>query len=89
MSRDLQLNGGHARPAGGTKGVGEAVVARLSEAGVKVLTTARSRVDDPAELYIVSDALLRGGFLDQVQQLLVIALRRPQPRPSRFPISES
>ena len=43
MSGDLQLSGFRALVSGGTKGVGEAVVARLREAGVKVLTTARSR----------------------------------------------
>ena len=43
MSGDLQLSGFRALVSGGAKGVGEAVVARLREAGVKVLTTARSR----------------------------------------------
>ena len=38
MSGDLQLSGLRALVSGGTKGVGEAVVARLREAGVKVLT---------------------------------------------------
>ena len=47
MSGDLQLHGRRALVTGGTKGVGEAVVARLQDAGVKVLTTARSRVDRP------------------------------------------
>lgn len=42
MSEDLQLGGLRALVTGGTKGVGEAVVARLREVGVKVLTTARS-----------------------------------------------
>ena len=36
MSGDLQLGGRRALVTGGTKGVGEAVVARLRECGVKV-----------------------------------------------------
>ena len=52
MSDDLELNGRRALVTGGTQGIGEAVVARLREAGVKVLTTARTA---PAEL---SDANL-------------------------------
>ena len=43
MSFDLQLANRRALVTGGTKGVGEAVVTRLRNAGVKVLTTARSR----------------------------------------------
>jgi NAD(P)-dependent dehydrogenase (short-subunit alcohol dehydrogenase family) len=39
----LQLGGLRALVTGGTKGVAEAVVARLRDAGVKVLTIARSR----------------------------------------------
>src|SRR6266699_2548530 len=47
MSDDLELNGRRALVTGGTQGIGEAVVARLREAGAKVLTTARTT---PAEL---------------------------------------
>jgi NAD(P)-dependent dehydrogenase (short-subunit alcohol dehydrogenase family) len=47
MSDDLELNGRRALVTGGTQGIGEAVVARLRGAGVKVLTTARKT---PAEL---------------------------------------
>jgi NAD(P)-dependent dehydrogenase (short-subunit alcohol dehydrogenase family) len=47
MSHYLELEGKRALVTGGTKGVGEAVVATLREAGAAVLTTARSR---PAKL---------------------------------------
>jgi NAD(P)-dependent dehydrogenase (short-subunit alcohol dehydrogenase family) len=47
MRENLELNGRRALVTGGTQGIGEAVVARLREAGVKVLTTARKT---PAEL---------------------------------------
>jgi NAD(P)-dependent dehydrogenase (short-subunit alcohol dehydrogenase family) len=43
MSDYLELTGKRALVTGGTKGVGQAVVAALREAGATVLTTARSR----------------------------------------------
>ena len=56
MSGDLELSGLRALVTGGTKGVGEAVVARLRDAGAKVLTTARSPVDGPAdEMFVAAD----------------------------------
>ncbi|WPG41253.1 SDR family oxidoreductase [Variovorax sp. EBFNA2] len=42
MSFDLQLHGQRALVTGGTKGVGAAVVQALLDAGVQVMTTARS-----------------------------------------------
>ena len=51
MSGYLGLEGKRALVTGGTKGVGQAVVAALREAGVSVLTTARSR---PEKLPILS-----------------------------------
>jgi NAD(P)-dependent dehydrogenase (short-subunit alcohol dehydrogenase family) len=49
MSDDLELNGRRALVTGGTQGIGEAVVARLREAGVKVLTTARKAPPELAD----------------------------------------
>ena len=43
MSFDLGLEGKRALVTGGTKGIGAAVVARLRDAGARVVTTARSR----------------------------------------------
>jgi NAD(P)-dependent dehydrogenase (short-subunit alcohol dehydrogenase family) len=48
MSGYLELEGKRALVTGGTKGVGEAVVAALREAGATVLTTARSRPENLA-----------------------------------------
>src|SRR6202171_2523652 len=47
MSHYLELEGKRALVTGGTKGVGKAVVAALREAGAAVLTTARSRPENP------------------------------------------
>ena len=43
MSETRELDGRRALVTGGTKGIGEAVAARLREAGATVLTTARAR----------------------------------------------
>ncbi len=48
MSGYLELEGRRALVTGGTKGVGEAVVAALREAGATVFTTARSRPENLA-----------------------------------------
>lgn len=56
MSGDFQLGGLRALVSGGTKGVGEAVVTRLRNAGVKVLTTARSRGGHSSdEMFVAAD----------------------------------
>ena len=57
MSGYLELEGKRALVTGGTKGVGEAVVAALREAGASVLTTARSLPEKLArpDQFIASD----------------------------------
>jgi len=55
MSFNLELNGRRALVTGGTKGVGAAVVAVLREAGVKVITTARSSSETlPDDVYFIA-----------------------------------
>jgi len=49
MSFALELNGRRALVTGGTKGVGAAVVRTLAEAGVRLVTTARSVPDEIPE----------------------------------------
>jgi len=46
MNSNSELAGCRALVTGATKGIGRAVTARLSEAGARVLGTARSRSDD-------------------------------------------
>ena len=63
MSDYLELTGKRALVTGGTKGVGQAVVAALREAGATVLTTARSRPEqiDHAEQFIAADVSTAEG----------------------------
>jgi NAD(P)-dependent dehydrogenase (short-subunit alcohol dehydrogenase family) len=63
MSGYLELEGKRALVTGGTKGVGEAVVAAFRHAGVKVLTTARSRPGDLAgdDQFITADVSTAEG----------------------------
>jgi NAD(P)-dependent dehydrogenase (short-subunit alcohol dehydrogenase family) len=63
MSEDLELTGRRALVTGGTQGIGAAVVARLREAGVRVLATARTT---PAELldgdlFVAADVATAAG----------------------------
>ena len=57
MTADGELNGRRALVTGGTKGVGEAVVTALRDAGARVLTTARTRSESLArpDLFIAAD----------------------------------
>jgi NAD(P)-dependent dehydrogenase (short-subunit alcohol dehydrogenase family) len=62
MSDKLELSGRRALVTGGTKGIGEAVVARLREAGAKVLTTARTRPGNLADnLFVAVDITTAEG----------------------------
>lgn len=63
MSFELELNGRRALVTGGTKGVGEAVVESLRNAGVTVVATARSVPDVPPEgvIYIAADLTTVNG----------------------------
>src|SRR5207247_10367645 len=63
MSDSLELNGRRALVTGGTQGTGKAVVARLREAGVRVLTTARTAPADlpHADLFVAADVATAEG----------------------------
>jgi NAD(P)-dependent dehydrogenase (short-subunit alcohol dehydrogenase family) len=57
VTAERELNGRRALVTGGTKGVGEAVVTALRDAGARVLTTARTRSESLAQpdLFIAAD----------------------------------
>jgi NAD(P)-dependent dehydrogenase (short-subunit alcohol dehydrogenase family) len=57
VSSETEFIGKRALVTGGTKGIGEAVAARMREGGATVLTTARSRPNQPApgEMFVSAD----------------------------------
>jgi NAD(P)-dependent dehydrogenase (short-subunit alcohol dehydrogenase family) len=63
MSDSLELNRRRALVTGGTQGTGKAVVTRLREAGVRVLTTARTPPADlqHADLFVAADVATAEG----------------------------
>ena len=62
MSIALELEGRRALVTGGTKGIGEAVVSRLREAGVKVLVAARSHPEHlPENNFVAADITTSEG----------------------------
>ena len=63
MSFDLQLQGKRAVVTGGTKGLGAALVQSLQDAGVQVITTARSAPEKPLEgvTYVQTDLTTAEG----------------------------
>jgi hypothetical protein len=63
MTLDLHLRGRRALVTGGTQGIGQAVVARLRDPGVRVLTTARNVPRELAEpdLFITADIATTEG----------------------------
>lgn len=66
MSFDLQLKGKRALVTGGTKGLGAALVKSLQDAGVQVMTTARSAPEKPLEgvTYVATDLATAEGVTE-------------------------
>ena len=85
MSDDLELAGQRALVTGGTKGIGEAVAARLREAGATVLTTARTPPDQlaPHDLFVAADITTAEGCAAVADAVLQAARRHRYHRPCR------
>lgn len=66
MSFDLQLKGQRALVTGGTKGLGAALVKRLKDAGVHVMTTARAAPEKPLDgvTYVQTDLTTAQGVAE-------------------------
>ena len=84
MSENLELNGRRALVTGGTQGIGEAVVARLREVGVRVLTTARKTPDasHAANLFVPADVATADGCALVADAVRVVGLREAAPKPA-------
>jgi NAD(P)-dependent dehydrogenase (short-subunit alcohol dehydrogenase family) len=82
MSDYLELTGKRALVTGGTKGVGQAVVAALREAGATVLTTARSRSEQigHADQFIAADAPPRTAVPSSPKPSTPTSWRSSRPR---------
>ncbi len=72
MRDDLDLAGLRALVTGGTKGIGKAVVARLREAGAKVLASARAQPDTLAQndLFVAADLATAEGCATVVDAMM-------------------
>jgi len=85
MRDDFEVQGTRALVTGGTKGIGEAVVAVLRDAGTTVLTTARSRPAHlaQAEQFVTADVATAEGCAIVAQavreRLGGIEVREPKP----------
>jgi NAD(P)-dependent dehydrogenase (short-subunit alcohol dehydrogenase family) len=76
-----EFDGKHVLVTGGTKGIGQAVVARLREGGARVLATARTQPANPvdANLFLATDITTAEGcasIADTVLRRLVGACGR-------------
>ena len=69
MSFDLQLKGKRALVTGGTKGLGAALLKSLQDAGVEVMTTARTAPEKPLEgvTYVQTDLATAEGVTQLAQ----------------------
>jgi NAD(P)-dependent dehydrogenase (short-subunit alcohol dehydrogenase family) len=71
MSTEENLAGKRVVVTGGTKGAGQAIARRLTQAGAKVLVTSRSRPEDvDAELFIAADISTPEGTAVVIEQVL-------------------
>ncbi|MEV4319475.1 oxidoreductase [Actinocrispum sp. NPDC049592] len=61
----MDLAGKRVLVTGGTKGIGAAIVTRLTDEGARVATTARSAAGSPAELFVKADLAIDASLVAQ------------------------
>ncbi|MEG9439037.1 SDR family oxidoreductase [Edaphobacter sp. HDX4] len=71
LTKDFSLEGKTALVTGGSKGIGKAIAERLSQAGAKVIITARSRSSDanPDHHFIAADMTTPEGTTTVVKEI--------------------
>jgi hypothetical protein len=70
MNPATELAGKHALVTGGTKGIGQAVVARLLAGGAEVMTTARRPSSTPLEArFVQADIATAEGCQDVIDEV--------------------
>jgi NAD(P)-dependent dehydrogenase (short-subunit alcohol dehydrogenase family) len=55
---------------GGTRGIGKAIVERLTRGGGRVITTGRSQVSDATEGFVQADVSTRGGIDELIKAVM-------------------
>ena len=70
MSDKNEFNGKRILVTGGTRGIGKAIVERLTRGGGRVITTGRNQSSDMTEGFVAADVSSRGGVDELVETVM-------------------